>query len=61
MNDDPILRLPQAARMLGVSRTTLWRLYSEHDLLPPPIQLSPGRVGYRQSTLEEYLRRQETA
>jgi len=56
---DPVLTLAQAARWLGVGRTTLWRLHAEYGALPAPVRLSPGRVGYRRSTLENYINQLE--
>lgn len=44
----------EAAARLSVSKTTLWRLSRRGDL-PQPIQLSPGRIGWRAADLEAWL------
>jgi len=50
----------QTAAMLAVSVTTLWRLRRAGEF-PPPIRLSTRRIGWRVSTIQEYLsRRQES-
>ncbi|WP_299310587.1 helix-turn-helix domain-containing protein [uncultured Halomonas sp.] len=59
MTTDPVLTVTQAARWLGVSRSTLWRLHAHYGALPAPMRLSPGRVGYRRSTLENYINQLE--
>lgn len=52
MSDDPMISLAQAARELGVGRTTLWRMYTHYGTAPKPEPVSRGRVGYRLSTIE---------
>jgi len=61
MSEDRMLSLPQAAKYLGVGRTTLWRMHAEYGLLPPPTRVSPGRVGYPLSVLVEYQQQQRAA
>ncbi len=46
--------------MLGVAKVTLWR-WSRDGLLPPPVRLGPGSIGWRVSTLELWLREREAA
>lgn len=58
---DTVITVRQAARLLRVSDSTLRRLYTDYGRLPPPIRLSPGRIGYRLSTIENYLAEQEAA
>lgn len=55
---NPLYRPGDAAKYLGVSRTTLWRMKTQR-LLPPPIQVSQGIVGWRQSTLDGWINRRE--
>lgn len=43
--------LPQVT---GLSKSTIWRL-ERAGQFPHRIQLSPGRVGYRRSEVEEWL------
>ena len=45
---------------VGLSAVTVWRLRNR-DQFPPPIQLSPGRVGWRRSDLERWLAQREAA
>ena len=40
--------------LLGVSHTTLWRMRRTAGL-PDPIRLSPGRVGWPESQIQEWL------
>lgn len=56
---DGVLRRREVAAMLGVSRTTLWRMVSRKEM-PPPIELSRGRIGWRAQTLRRWLDRKET-
>ena len=51
---DRILRMAEAARMLGVSRPTLY-VWVSRGLLPPPVEVGPRARGFRVSTLEAYL------
>jgi prophage regulatory protein len=39
---------------LGIDQTTIWRMRRRHEF-PEPIQLSPGRVGYRRADIEAWL------
>jgi predicted DNA-binding transcriptional regulator AlpA len=39
---------------IGISRTTHWRMVRA-GLLPPPVRLSPGRVGRPESEIAAYL------
>lgn len=60
INSDSIVCPKQAAAMLAVSVTTLWRLRRTGEF-PPPIRLSARRIGWRVSAIQEYLvRRQES-
>ncbi|MCD6006855.1 helix-turn-helix transcriptional regulator [Halomonas sp. IOP_31] len=57
INHDPILSLAESADYLHISQVTLWRLHAKERTLVKPIQISPGRKGYRRSTLDRYLDR----
>ena len=37
-----------------LSGTTIWRLRQQRKF-PEPVELSPGRKGYRQSDIEQWL------
>lgn len=54
MSDDPMITVKQAALELGISRTTLWKMYTHYKTFPKPERISPGRVGYRLSTVEAH-------
>jgi predicted DNA-binding transcriptional regulator AlpA len=43
---DVCLRWPEVQPLVGVSRTTWWRMIKRHEA-PAPIQLSPNCVGWR--------------
>ena len=49
-----ILRPSNVARLLGVSRTTLWR-WTKAGHLPPPIKLGPGVTGWRASDIDAWV------
>lgn len=51
---DPVLSRLQVATILGVSLTTLWRMVNRGQF-PRGIRISPGRVGWRASTLRDWL------
>jgi predicted DNA-binding transcriptional regulator AlpA len=54
LTQDSILS-PQAVRQcLGVSRPTLWRL-TKAGGFPPPIRLSPNRIGWSRRAIEAWL------
>lgn len=55
MEIDRILSRLQVARILGVSPTTLWRMVNR-KLFPRGIRISPGRVGWRTSTVRDWLK-----
>lgn len=49
-----VLRTEQVVARLGLSRTTLWRMWTKGDF-PRPRQISPGGVGWTEHELEEWL------
>ncbi len=53
--DDRILPWSQVKVISGLSRTTVWRLQKTGDF-PAAVQVSPNRVGWRQSELLEWKR-----
>jgi predicted DNA-binding transcriptional regulator AlpA len=55
---DRIVRKREAARLLGVSQTTFWRIERTGQL--KPIQILPGLSGYRLSAIETFISTRET-
>jgi prophage regulatory protein len=54
------LRPAEMAALMLVSTATLWRLV-KMGKLPPPVRLSPRRVGWRADVIQAYLTGCETA
>lgn len=57
---DQILSPRQISQRLGLSKTTIWRL-QRAGKFPAPVRLSPGRVGWRESVIDGWLRDREGA
>lgn len=55
-----IIRLNDLLKKLGISRSTLWRLEKEGNFIPR-VQISLRTVGYLESDIEGYLKRQTIA
>ncbi len=53
-----VVRVKEVLLFTGLSRSSLWRLRAAGDF-PHPIQLSPGIIGWRFSTVEDWLRSKE--
>ena len=51
----PTLRLKEAARYLGVSLTTLWRLSEQDPLFPSVIRITSRCCVYKIVDLDNYL------
>lgn len=51
---DQILRLPEVLRIVGLSRSTVYRLAANGDF-PQPIRLGRRSTGWRLSELTEWL------
>ncbi len=49
-----ILSAQQVCSVVGLSRTTIWRLYRAGSF-PKPICLSPGRVGWSENAIQVWL------
>lgn len=52
LND--ILRPRVVEAVTSLDGSTIWRLRQRREF-PEPIRLSPGRVGYRRSDIEQWL------
>jgi prophage regulatory protein len=55
----PILSPKRLAEITGLAPATLWRMRRRGEL-PEPIRLSPGRVGWLESTVVAWLQSRET-
>ena len=53
---DKLLRLPQVAEMLGVSKSTVW-LYSRNGTLPKPTKLSARVTVWKLSDVQELIKK----
>jgi len=51
--DDRLLPWPKVRDLTGISRTTAWRLQKAGDF-PPPVVISPGRVGWHESEIQAW-------
>ena len=60
MTDQRILSRRDVACLLDVSLSTLWRLV-RNGSFPPPMRVSPGRVGWRAKTVERWIDAREAA
>ena len=49
-----IISRAKLAELTGLSDATIWRMRNRGEL-PEPIQLSPGRVGWRASVIDDWL------
>ena len=49
------IRSREVVEMIGVSRTTLWRMVREGSF-PRPVQISKGNLGYLLETVEAWMR-----
>jgi predicted DNA-binding transcriptional regulator AlpA len=51
---DRLLRWPQVQPLVGVSRTTWWRLTRSGDA-PAPVRISPNCVGWMEGAIRDFL------
>jgi prophage regulatory protein len=52
------IRPREVLEMIGVSRTTLWRMVKEGNF-PKPVRISKGNAGYLLETVEAWMRTRE--
>lgn len=58
VDGDRFLTLNELAAYHPVSRTTRWRMIERGDF-PPATRISPGRVGWKESTIRAWLQELE--
>lgn len=51
---DPVLTLAQVRAAVSYSPSSVWRMIKA-GTFPRPVRLGPGRVGWRQSAVAEWL------
>lgn len=52
--EDRMLRVREVCQMIGLSRSTVWRLERAGDF-PKHYQLSPGSVGWKLSEIQNWI------
>ncbi len=59
-SDEALLDTREICRLLGISRTTLWRLRQRRDF-PSPIRLSTCRIAWRRDAIDAWLEARDGA
>lgn len=54
MEVEQIIRRPEALRMVGISKSVLYRLIAEGSF-PRPVRLSKNSVGWKLSAIQEWI------
>jgi prophage regulatory protein len=54
MTELRIVRVAEAARRLGVNRSTIWRWVAA-GIMPAPLKLGPAARGWKADTLERWI------
>lgn len=49
-----ILRLPEVSKLIGLGRSTLWRMVKEQQF-PPPCRLGPRSVGWFEADVRGWI------
>lgn len=57
---DRILSLQEVAEIFGRSSKSIWRWHAKDKCLVPPIKIKGRTVGWRQSTIDNFLASQQT-
>lgn len=56
MNTAPaLMRLEEVCKMLGICRTTLWKLQRDNPNFPKPLQITSRKKAYRRSDIERFI------
>ena len=54
MATDRMLKVPQVLDRCSISRSTLY-LWVSQGSFPPPVQLGPRRIAWRESEVQEWM------
>ena len=52
---DRVLSTDEVACIMGKSKKTLWRLWKKQNVFPKPILISGRAIGWRKSTIDNFL------
>jgi len=50
-----LLSYPEVEHITGLSRTTIWREVVKAKRFPAPVSISPNRVGFRASDIQNWI------
>lgn len=53
-----VVRMSRLVEMIGLSRSTIWKLLSQ-DKFPTPIRLGSKSIGWRVKDIDEWLQNRE--
>ena len=59
-SENQIIRIGEGARLIGVSRKTLYNWWAKYKTFPPPTEYSPGVRGWRKVVFEQALEKMES-
>ena len=54
VSDLNMLAWPEVHALVPLSRATIWSL-RRRDLFPQPVQISPGRIAWRENDIRQWL------
>lgn len=54
IKEKSILRVHEVERLLGTSRTTIWR-WVRSGIFPSPLQIGPNTIAWRTADIEDWL------
>ncbi|MDC0611153.1 AlpA family phage regulatory protein [Vibrio sp.] len=55
---DRILSIQEVSSLMGKSAKTLWRWHSKEKCFPKPLSVNGRAIGWRKSTIENFLDQQ---
>lgn len=57
-NSSQFLNYKEVIQLIGLSKSTIWRLYSRNQF-PKPVLLSNRRIAFKASEIEEWIKLRE--